>query len=62
MRVVTIINNEKDLKESYSIKKQQKTPKKFSPPPPARAPQGILIPQLRGRNSKIASVALNIIT
>ena len=63
MRVVMFINSGKDLKESYSIKRNGKSRrKKIDPLATPRAPQGTPISHFRGQNSKIASVALNIIT
>ena len=63
IRVITFNHNEKDLKESYSIKKNQKIKKKFlTPPGPPGVPQGTPISQLRGDLSKIASVRPKLMT
>ena len=60
MTVIMLNTNEKNLEESYSIKKNRKIEKKFCPPerPPA-SPQGTPISRLGDGNSKIARVARN---
>ena len=60
MRVRILITNGKDLKESYSIQKNQKIKKSFldiwDPP---TVPRGTPISRLGDGNSKIARVARN---